>query len=374
MRPRHPQVTILTSGVGLGTHIPALLIERRLRRRQCEAETEVLEEYFTPEHLRAHLAHKKAHHESFALAQIAHRMARPVSDCIDAVRARRLLERWAGEGRRHFIVWSGFWLPLIEDYRQMAGGAPLDVDHCRIDAEMSASFRIHRDLQAAGNEVWLWNWDERKLVFRIPVADEAPIPFAGRDDRLVVHGGGWGIGTYRGMASDLARTRYALDVVIDDPAEAAGRRPRDRCFMLDPEWHPWSRNAGGGHDFPPMGEVLDADDIRYRQTPDHHVLHDVIRRSKAIVSKPGGCTLIDSLDSGTPVVLLEPYGHAEESNARIWEHLGFGISYAAWRETNCDESVLERLHANIVGRARTGTDYPRAYAERLQRRQAREAV
>jgi hypothetical protein len=63
-------------------------------------------------------------------------------------------------------------------------------------------------------------------------------------------------------------------------------------------------------------------------------------------------------------VLLEPYGYAEQSNAKIWEHLGFGIPYATWRQTGYDAAVLERLHANIVARIR-GIDYPRAYSERL---------
>jgi UDP-N-acetylglucosamine:LPS N-acetylglucosamine transferase len=116
-----------------------------------------------------------------------------------------------------------------------------------------------------------------------------------------------------------------------------------------------------------MGELAGERPVEYRRGGDYHVFHDVIRRAKAIVSKPGGCTLIDSLDAGTPVVLLEPYGYAERSNARIWEHLGFGIAYDAWRETGFDEGVLERLHANIVGRAHAGTDYPGAYAERLAR-------
>jgi hypothetical protein len=83
------------------------------------------------------------------------------------------------------------------------------------------------------------------------------------------------------------------------------------------------------------------------------------------LSKPGGCTLIDSLNSATPVILLEPYGYAEESNARIWEYLGFGISYSAWQATGYDGRVLEKLHTNITSRARTGIDYPRAYAEQF---------
>ena len=367
-------VTILTSGIGLGVYIPALLIERRLRRLHCAAEVEVLEEYYTPVHQQGHLAHKRAHHQNFALAQIAHRMAREVQQCLAADRIDALLQRWAMEDRKHFILWSGFWLPIVERYRQMMGGMRLDVDHCRIDAEVSASFKIHGDLAANGNEIWLWNWNEKKIHNEIPVTDAPPTPFGEREDRLVVHGGGWGIGTYRSKVPELERSGCALDVVIEEPGEAGERRPGDRCFMLDPDWHPWCRNAGDEHEFPPMGEVVGASEVDFRRNADFHPMYDVIRRSKAVVSKPGGCTLIDSLSSGTPIVLLEAYGYAERSNAKIWEHLGYGISYPAWQETGYDVSVLEQLHSNIVMRVRNGADYPRAYAERLLRRAMHEAV
>jgi hypothetical protein len=359
-----PPVTILTSGVGLGLYIPALLIERRLSSRGFDVDVEVLEGHYTPAYQRTHLAHRDAHHANFALAQLAHRMARDVEHCFDQDRLRTLLERWLAQGRRNFIVWAGFWLPVIERYRRMIGGYDLDVHHCRIDAVISASFKVHPDLDAAGEEVWLWNWARREIEHEIPVAGVAPIPFDARDDRLVVHGGGWGIGTYRTTIPELARTSYSLDVVIHDASEARPRKRGDRAFMLDPAWHPWPSEPGARLAFPRMIEMNDEAAIRYRHNDDYHPMHDVIRASKAIVSKPGGCTLIDSLAAHAPVVLLEPYGYAEEANARIWEHLGFGIRFAAWRETGYNPAVLARLSANIAARA-PGIDYPLAYVNRL---------
>jgi hypothetical protein len=355
-------VTILTSAVGLGLYIPALLIQRQLRARQLAAEVEVLESYYTSAYREAHLAHRDAHHASFALAKLAHRMARGVEHCLDEALVEALLRRWRQQERRHFIVWAGFWLPVLERYRRILGASRLEVDHCRIDAVVSASFRVHPDLDGAGHEVWLWNWARRRIEHEIPVSDEAPLPFAERDDRLVIHGGGWGIGTYQSTVPELEQTRYALDVVVHDFAEAPSARPGDRALMLDPAWHAWLRDATGVPTFPPMIEVVNRAEGRTLRNDDHHPMHDVIRASKAIVSKPGGCTLIDSLAAATPVVLLEPYGYGEESNGQLWEHLGFGISYTAWRATGYDPAVLARLHANIVDRAR-GIDYVRCYAE-----------
>ena len=358
MNRQSPAVTLLTSGVGLGVYIPALHIQRQLRKLQCDADVEVLENYYTPARKQDHLAHRKAYHESFALAQMAHRIARDVQECLDADPIETLLRQWRLERRDRFIVWSGFWLPIVERYRQVLGG-PIHVDHCRVDASISASFKIFPHLESSGRPIWLWNWAEKRIIHEIPLEDAAPVPFVVRKNRLAVHGGGWGIGTYRSKILDLHQAGYALDVVIHEPDEAKHKRPEDRCFMTDPEWHPW---AGG---FPPMAEVVEQRSATYTRSPEVHGLYDVIRQCKAIVSKPGGCTLMDSLNSATPVVLLEPYGHAEESNASLWEYLGFGISYAAWQATGYDGTLLEKLHANILSRARTGIDYARAYKERF---------
>jgi hypothetical protein len=289
---------------------------------------------------------------------------RDVQDCFDGSRTGLLIDRWIAEGRDRFIVWSGFWLPLIERYRQLRGGGSLHVDHCRIDAEISASFKIYPHLQN-GNSIWLWNWEERRIVHEISVKAVAPIPFCNRDDRLVVHGGGWGIGSYQEKAAELNSSGYALDLIIHDAKEAGRHREKERYFMLEPCWRAWNKASDGLHEFPPMGEFVDSGEITYQRNPNYHPLYDVIRRSKGIMSKPGGCTLIDSLSSATPVVLLEPYGYAERSNGQIWEFLGFGIPYEKWQETGYSMSVLEKLHLNLLARAGNGFDYPQAYAARL---------
>jgi hypothetical protein len=359
-----PCVTVLTSAVGLGIYIPALLVQHALRACGRVAQVEVLESYYSPASLRSHIAHREAHHRDFGLARIAHRMARDVQHCIDPAPMEALLGRWAREGRRHFIAWSGFWLPILERYRALCGLA-LEIDHCRIDAEISASFRIHAGLRARGREIWLWHGEGRRLVHEIPVGGEAPVPFARRGRRLLVHGGGWGIGTYLERAETLAQAPFSLDLVVHGPEEAKPARPGDRCFRLDPSWEPWKRNRHGEHDFPPMQRVDAGHAQPLAAPPGYHAMHDVVRHAQAVISKPGGCTLIDSLAAATPVVLLEPYGEPERRNGEIWRHLGFGIGHDEWRATGYDPAVLEGLHRNILARRRDTVDYVRAYAQRL---------
>jgi len=235
-------VTILTSGIGLGIYIPALLIQRQLERQGLAVEVEVLEGYYTPDSLRRYLAHKEACRANFALAQLSHRMSRGVQHCLDPERLDQLLSGWAREGREHFIVWAGFWLPILQEYRQRVPRLSVELDLCRIDAEVSASFKVHRELEGDGKEIWLWNWKDKTLVHEIPVTPEPPLPFPERENRLVVHGGGWGLGTYRDTLSRLSHAGYALDIVIHDPSERVRYGAGDRCYLVDPAWHPWHRD------------------------------------------------------------------------------------------------------------------------------------
>lgn len=353
-------ISILTSGIGLGVYIPALLIQRQMRARGASVEVETLEGYYTSDGQRRHLAHKDAYHRNFDLALMAHRMARSVEGSLDGPRLSALLDRWAGERRRHFIVWSGFWLPVLERYRARLDDR-LEIDCCRIDAVVSASFRVHEDLARDAREIWLWNWDERRTVFELPVTEQPALAFAARDQRLIVHGGGWGLGGYQEARAKLVGTGWAADVVVHDRGEVPGdwRGSADRYFMIDPAWRTWHRGPDG-HTFPPFAEV-DAAPAGVAE----HALFQLIRRSKAIVSKPGGGTLIDSLASATPVILLEPFGYAEERNGALWEQLGFGISFARWYQDGCRDEVLERLHQNLRQRTRNGPDYPADYLARM---------
>jgi hypothetical protein len=363
-----PSVVILTSSAGLGVYIPSLLIQRQLREMGVAADVEVLEGYFSAEHQRRHLAHKAAFHKDFALASMANRMARPVEDCFDQDRIHNLLGDWASAGRRDFVVWSGFWLPALDKYRKITQGRSLNIDLCRIDAEISASFRAHQDLDVGGSEVWLWNWAERRIVREIPIttARSTPLPFDARENRLLVHGGGWGLGNYLDILPELERTRYALDVVVLDTGEAPQRRRGDRRLIIDPQWRPWHTGGDNRHSFPAVGEVINSARIQYFENDTFHEIYNVIKTAKGVISKPGGGTLIDCLNSATPLIILDSFGQAEARNAALWEYLCYGISFANWQASGYSETLLKELHMNIMRRPRTGPGYPRELVDRLR--------
>jgi UDP-N-acetylglucosamine:LPS N-acetylglucosamine transferase len=182
-----------------------------------------------------------------------------------------------------------------------------------------------------------------------------------RGRRVVVHGGGWGLGTYRRVVPELSATSsYALDVITSHATDQVPLGATDRQFVPAPDWQPWQRDRGGELTFPPLCEV--SHDITVRHLRDDLLppAHRLVRGAAAIVSKPGGGTMIDSLAAATPVVLLEPCGAAEARNGELWEHLGFGISFDRWRSTGFPISTLAELHRNLLAARTDGRTYPPA--------------
>lgn len=358
------KVTVLGSGVALGVYIPALLLDYQFRELGLESEAVILENYYTNESLEKLKAYKKAYHNNFSVALMGHRMTKDVSSSLDENLVSDLLRIWQRENRLNFVVWSGLWMPILEKYRNQIAPQKLNLDICRIDADISATFKIHQDTREDDNEVWFWNWQQKRLIYELPVTEQSAIPYRQRSNRFVIHGGGWGIGTYQNRILELAEQGISLDVVAYDVEEVTKQQSSNRYFMVDPDWFPWIKNQKNQHEFPPFGEVIDVNHKNFQTKAEYHCFYDLAKQSKAIISKPGGGTLIDSLSSATPVILLEPYGYAEEKNAAIWEYLGYGISYEAWKATNYSFDVLEQLHQNLLNQDSL-INYPRTYANRL---------
>lgn len=342
-------LTVLTSAVGLGSYVAALLHHELLRDAGYRADIEVIEGWFTQEHIERHLLHQAAFHRDFRLALAGRRMAGSVEARLDDERIDRLLSAWRRDGRARFLVWSGYWLPVLERYRATVPGVRIELDFCRIDAVESDSFRLHPEpAGVVRRELWLWNWERRALGRRLPVPAGAALPFAERARRLVAHGGGWGLGTYADVLTELSTAGYALDVLGPSTHDWDDRGPLDRRFVSDPAWHPWLRNAAGDLTFPPLGEVRPDGEVRYRSPPRFPAAHVNVREAMGVVSKPGGGTLLDSLAAATPVVLLAPWGQPEAKNGALWEELGFGIGFERWRKTGFDHGVLEGLHHTLL--------------------------
>ena len=336
-------IEVLTSGVALGVHVPGLLLADRLRERGVGATVSVLERMLPEDTLATTTKMKWAFHRDFRVALAGQRVARDASVAVPIEAQDAVLAGWRARGVRKFVVFSGFWLPILDRYDQA------DVDICHVDSVPSPSFRKAGTTLAA-REIWLADAENRTVPYSIPVTREPPIPWQDRDRRLLVHGGGWGMGTYRERAQELRSHGFALDVIAYEQRDV---RADDaiRHFMIDPEWHPWLDDG-----YPPFGEITGGTPV-FTRGHGHHGSFDLTRAALATVSKPGGGTLLDSLWSATPAVLLEPFGAHEKRNAELWERLGFGISFDKWRESGFDVPMVEKLHHALAEARADLVDY-----------------
>ena len=340
-------IEILTSGVALGVHVPGLLLRDRLREQGARAHVSVLERLMPAQTLATTARSKQAFHRDFRVALAGQKLARDASIATDGQAVDDLLRDWRAREVSRFVVFSGFWLPIVERYVAEAGVVPVDI--CHVDSVQSPSFDKAGPTTLDVNHIWLAN---DRIPCSIPVSREEPLAWTERDHRLLVHGGGWGMGTYRERAPELLAHGFELDVVAyenRDLAELDGVR----YFMIDPEWHPWLDDG-----YPPFGPVIPGEVPVFAQRQGHHGSFDLARRALATVSKPGGGTLLDSLWAATPAVLLEPFGPHEQRNADLWQRLGFGIAFDDWAAKDFAIDVLEDLHNALL--AASPADYSRA--------------
>jgi hypothetical protein len=350
-------IGILTSGATLGVHVPGLLLARRLEESGVDTSVHVLESLLPAAKLATMADLKWAFHRNYRFALAARKLGRDTATDLDEAAVTDLYHRWRSAGVRHLVTFSGHWLPVLHGYREFCG-EPVAVDLCRGDAAPMQSFlRAGAPPYEGAREICLAEEDAPTLPWTIPVSRTAQVPWSQRAGRLVVHGGGWGLGTYRQRADELSAHGFALDLVAYEHRDVDGDHLGRRLFMIDPSWHPWHDDG-----FPPFAEVRDGVAAPYGRSTAHPDVFDLARYASAIVSKPGAGTLLDSLWAATPLVMLEPWSDSEASNARLWQRLGFGIGFDAWRESGFSTELLTELHHNLRPAAATVPDYAAALA------------
>ncbi|WP_187385794.1 glycosyltransferase family protein [Gorillibacterium timonense] len=362
-------ITVLCSGFGLGLYIPGLLIADRLRSLGRKTVVEVFETAIQADKQEGILRSKQACHRSFAVAKMSARMPMDIAKSVDPEAVERLIGEWEAEDRRHFLLLSGHWLHIVNHYRQRRSPVEIHADILYVDGGLPPSWESVRhyepDYARHYGELRLYDTERAELLHPIQVGCTRPVPYGDRLNRCLIHGGGWGMGTYRTKIPELREHGFELDLVAYEHGEEKEAAPGDRVFRIDPDWSPWLRNAEDHFTFPPFGRIHEDGTADYRIGSDHHGLFDIASRVKAIIGKPGAGTMIDSLGSATPLVLLEPFGEHEKRNAELWEALGFGISYEKWKESGFSDEPLIRLYERLAAARESKPDLALAYSRRL---------
>jgi len=361
------KVTILCSGFGLGFYIIGLLLDRGFRRKGIPSEVLVFESLMTKDKIEKVKSSKRVYHKNFSAALMSTRMLLDTRQSLDEEAVNDLAENWKREGRTNFIVLSGHWMHIIQRYREIASER-VNIDIIYTDSDYAPSWKsvkaLYQEYNKDCDEIWLFDSVNKSVEYQIPVSDLPCIPFSQRSDRYIIHGGGWGMGTYRERISELEQFGIHLDIIGYEPEEAADRKEGNRYFVNDPSWAAWDSCKGNICEFPPLAQVEGTGKLDYRNNFEYHVMFDLVREARAIISKTGGGTLVDSLASATPIVMLEPFGDHEHKNAQLWEYLGFGIPFEKWKEAGFSTAILEDLHLNLLKKRKECKDYTEYYIEK----------
>ncbi|KWX81389.1 hypothetical protein AMQ83_34420 [Paenibacillus riograndensis] len=362
-------VTVLGSGFGLGFYVPGLLIERKLKALGIEAEIEVFETLMSDSKKKLTDDSRKAYQKNFAVALTSQKIPGDIRNSLDSAAVEQIFRQWRQEKKQHFIALSGHWVHVIDRYSETAG-FPVYADLLYIDADLSPSWKNLRRLNpgyAEGyHEVSMYDPGKREILCSIDAGPQQALPASARNGRLVVHGGGWGIGTFREKFAALESAGYELDIAAYSSEEIGEAIHGRRYYMNDPEWRTWLRDSSGQYTFPPFSEVTGNRASHFPPCGHYQEgMYGVIRQASAVISKPGGGALIDSLASGTPLVLLDPFGPHEKINSDLWVELGYGIRYGEWAETGFDREELRKLSDNLQSAVGRYPDYAASYAEQL---------
>lgn len=341
------KVAVLCSGVGLGVYVPGLIIDRGLKKNNIDSQVFVLENLIIDEKKDKIPINKDAYHKNFSVALVGLKISKDMMTSICSQKLEDIINYWIKEKISCFVVVSGFWLPIIDIYKKRYPELDIYCECIHIDSDMSASWKKVKIMPDYCHSEFLYSYKESKLLKDLIITNRAPTLFEDREDRLLIHGGGWGLGTYNSKIDELNRNSMNLNIIAYDYSEVRINDDFNRYFIIDPSWSPWIKNRDDEYVFPPFSEVKDSL-TEFRSSYDHPDVFDLISKVKGIVSKPGGATLIDSLSAATPLIMLEPFGEHEKKNAALWHSLGFGIYYYEFIKIPCKIHYLKKLHNNLL--------------------------
>ncbi|MNQ87304.1 Processive diacylglycerol beta-glucosyltransferase [compost metagenome] len=195
--------------------------------------------------------------------------------------------------------------------------------------------------------IWFFSAAENKILREFTISNQVALPYSSRDQGIVLHGGGWGIGTYREAKEMLLASHHRLTMLAYAFEEIENHERIAYC-MNDPDWSPWSQDEQGGYTFPPFATIEHGREPIFQNQDCYPLMFDVIRSAKAIVSKPGGYSLFESFAAATPFVFLEPFAEHEFVNAEFWISQGFGIWFKQWEKEHFSDRCIEKLHVNLL--------------------------
>lgn len=346
---------ILSSGMGLGVYVPSLIIRNKLKKQLIDCELLVLEDLFTVEKQNKIEESKVLFHKSYKVAVVGHKIGfGNMTNLLDEEKVSTLIEKLQVENSYKFIVMFGGWSEIINRYYKVNDNLYIDAIH--MDVGVTPSWKKFNCIPSY-NDIWIYDTFKGNLTHSISITDNSPYKYNNRPERFIMHGGGWGMGTHITKVEELKENNIKLNIVVYDKEEINYNDLFNNFFYIDSDWKPWNIDTVNKKEFPTIYKVKNDGKFKKMENGDYHCMFDEYMNSKAIISKAGGGTLLDSFSSCTPIIFTDPIARHEELNEELWLELGFGIKYDKWKELGFDIKVLEKLHKNIRSKQENTVDY-----------------
>jgi hypothetical protein len=311
-----------------------MILYNRLRRDVKDITFEVVENLFHTDKMKRITENRLAYQKDIRIAQISSRMniAGNIVN-FDDEKVNNLLQVWKNRKINTFIVFSGNWGSVLKKYRDYICREVVKV--CiHMDCDIAPSWKnFNMDCDAA---FWIVGNNEHIIDSYIALEDICPTPFNQRENRLVMHGGGWGIGLENGIINTICEKGFNLDVISLRNIDMLNGKIR--CFYTN-DWQPWGIEEKV---FPPL--YYNSCNMNLKNI---HYINELVKSSIGIISKPGGGTLMDSFNTATPIIFTTAIAKHEEANADYWCKNGFGLTFSEWQRNNFSIEILEECHKNL---------------------------
>lgn len=322
---------ILTSGIGFGTYIPSVILMQQLKSVGVDVEIAILEKLFFERKQEKLLENQREYCSDFKVAKVAMRIPTMKQNSnYDEAKINRLIEEWKKKNIEYFIVFSGNWKEILKKYERTQR---IHLYCVHMDCIISPSWKGF-DLPYE-KETWMIGKEDAEPDTKLYV-DKGIVSFNNREDQLLIHGGGWGLG--------LENINFDLEGISGYKIyKISSHRENKTNEIYKNLWTgEWNAYSNEYRKFPPL--YYENKDINEQ---DEHYVYKLEKESKAIISKPGGGTLCEGYMANVPIILTEPLANHEKANGRKWEKLGFGINMSRWKESNFSEEFLKDCYFKL---------------------------
>ncbi len=333
-------VLVLGSAIALGVYTPAVWFCKNLKKQGIQCRMIYLESLYTQEKQDLIAINKYKFHKNFKIAKIAHVMDNKVESSVDIVLKEQFMQECINNDYNTIVCFSGFWVTIIDELIQQDRKFENRIKCVHMDVVRSNSWKSV-NLPYLEN-IWLFNMEENKISYKLSNIVPKPVEF--RNGRIIAHGGGWGMGTYRSMIQQLNELGYEVDIICYYEDEYVETDLKNRYYLLDPNWKP----VVGESNFPQLFMYKHNQWCKMNENSEVSDISILLQDAIAVMSKPGGGTLADSMMTCTPIIFLEALAAYEKMNAQMWTMHGYGIPYEDWIQSKDLFGELVRMINNLL--------------------------